>query len=229
MSAIGSAVARKPLARKLEQCEYGKMRHMATRVCIFGASVTWGAIDPKGGGWVDRLKRYWYESSEGEVQVFNLAIGGDDTEMLLRRIRVETEARKPSLTIIALGTGDSKYIGTPDHPQIPLEQFRKNLAELVVISQETAKRVVFVGLTPCDESKTMPVPWDPDGLEHYDNTHITLYDNAIREFCKREEIPYVDLWDIVALDELVDGIHPNAEGHRKIFEVMKEEVKIPEN
>ena len=229
MSAIGSSVARKPLARKLEQCECGRIRHMATRVCIFGASITWGAIDSKGGGWADRLKRYWYESTEGGIQVFNLGIGGADTEMLLQRIRVESEARKPSLTIIAIGNNDSKYIGTPDHPQVPLEQFQKNLAELVVISRETAKRVVFVGLMPCDESKTMPIPWDPDGLAHYDNTHMKLYDNAIREFCKREEIPYVDLWDVVALDELVDGIHPNAEGHRKIFEVVKEEVKIPEN
>lgn len=195
------------------------------RVCIFGASTVWGAVDPEAGGWADRLKKYLYESTRGDVLVHNLGISGDNTEGLLKRIEVECEARKPSLVLIAIGTNDSWYSGTPDKPSIALADFRRNLRELVKIGREFTEAIVFVGLMPCDEAKTMPIPWDPEGLICYDNVRLKAYDDAIRTFCEQEKLPYVDLWDALVPDELKDGLHPNSEGHRKLFEVIKDKIE----
>lgn len=195
------------------------------RVCIFGASITWGAIDPEGGGWADRLKRHWYKSTQGDINAFNLGIGGADTALLLKRYRVECEARNPGLIVIAIGANDSQYSLTLDKPRVALEDFRSNLRELVKLGREITSNIIFVGLMPCDESKTMPIPWDPDGVKCYDNARLKAYDEAIRAICEQEKLPYVDLWDVLASVDFEDGLHPNSEGHRKVYEAIKDKIE----
>ena len=65
---------------------------------FFGDSITYGEYDGVFGGWVDILKRYalqkFHEGNGDELILFNLGIGGETTEGLLKRIPHELAAKK---------------------------------------------------------------------------------------------------------------------------------------
>jgi lysophospholipase L1-like esterase len=82
--------------------------------------------------------------------------------------------------------------------------------------------VVYLGPTPCDEARTLPIPWAP---EFYHTLKLTKRNNdIIREECRRNKINFIDLfseWSKADYKKLLDdGIHPTAEGHQKIFKTV---------
>jgi lysophospholipase L1-like esterase len=72
-------------------------------------------------------------------------------------------------------------------------------------------------LKNCDESKTTPVPWIDI---YYTNENIKKYSEIMDEVCREENIPFLDVGTL-SNSEFDDGLHPNSEGHRKIFEKVR--------
>ena len=79
---------------------------MSKRICVFGASITWGAFDDKKGGWVNRLKLINFAQGNC-IDIHNLGISGNTTNELLERIDTELFARNPDLIIFSIGANDS--------------------------------------------------------------------------------------------------------------------------
>ncbi|MDD3284612.1 MAG: GDSL-type esterase/lipase family protein [Patescibacteria group bacterium] len=184
-------------------------------ICIYGASITWGASDSQCGGWAERLKSYCIENHD-DINVYNLGIPGNTTKDLLKRFESEAKIRKSDFAIFAIGTNDSSYIKSKDNPLVSLKEFNKNFLRLIKIAKKMKNKVVFVGLTRVDESKTMPVYWDD--RVYYDNENIEKYDTEIKNICSENKFDYVEMKNIVSLNDLDDGIHPNSQGHEKMFE-----------
>ncbi|MBF2709905.1 SGNH/GDSL hydrolase family protein [Flavobacterium soyangense] len=69
-----------------------------TNCLFFGDSITYGVYDGILGGWVDNLKKYCHwrycNDDSKEVSIFNMGIGGETTEGLIKRFDVEFVARK---------------------------------------------------------------------------------------------------------------------------------------
>ncbi|MCW8966211.1 MAG: hypothetical protein OQK82_05950 [Candidatus Pacearchaeota archaeon] len=56
------------------------------------------------------------------------------------------------------------------------------------------------------------------------------YENILKEICKKENIQFIPLFDLLKKEDLSDGMHPNTEGHKKIYEKVKQELnKILDN
>lgn len=80
---------------------------------FFGDSITYGEYDGVLGGWTDVLKRYFHsrfinENIE-ELNVFNLGIGGETTNGLVKRFSTEAAARTSpdqNLIFFAYGAND---------------------------------------------------------------------------------------------------------------------------
>ncbi len=66
----------------------------------------------------------------------------------------------------------------------------------------------------------MPIPWKAD--QYYATRRIEQYDDSIEQLCRKQEVLYVPLWDKIRTELLTDGLHPNSEGHRKIFEMVRD-------
>lgn len=188
--------------------------------CIFGDSIAWGALDA-GGGWADCLKDFVMEEHDGIV--YNLGVSGDDTNGVLKRFDIEASAREPDIAIFAVGINDSQRIAPQNENRVSLEQFRSNLKALVEKTREKGMRAVFVGLTRVIEEKTTPIPWKPD--VSYTNADIASYDAAIREVAEEMSASYIDVSAVLSASDILDGVHPNAEGHRILFEVIKEKIR----
>jgi len=193
---------------------------MSNIICIFGDSITWGAIDPENGGWVAQLRSY-FETNDYDISVYNQGISGDNTDDLLARFKVECKAREPQIIIFAIGVNDSQYIKTKDNPRVSLEKFQNNLIELINQAKNFSNKIAFIGLTKVEDEKLMPIPWSYEE-KFYDNDNVIKYNSVIERVSSEYDLPFLDLLDLLKLEDLDDGLHPNTEGHKKMFLKIKD-------
>ena len=201
------------------------------QILVFGASITQGLWD-KEGGWVNRLRKYLdslYLSGKlkEELFIFNLGISGNITEDLLRRIEFETKQRILSgiaLTIISIGLNDSQWINDKKIHRVQPQKFKQNIIKIFKIAKTYSKNVIFLGLTPIDESKVDPIPWDRD--RSYKNILIKQYNQLVEHICKESNVSFLDIFNkwmkIDYKKFLEDGVHPNSEGHQLIYSMVKD-------
>jgi len=194
-------------------------------ICAFGDSITWGALDTEKGGWVERLKAYLLESDN---DVYNLGVSGDKTPHILERFEIETKTRveegEDVILVFAVGINDSYFIQSKKDFMTPPENFKRNIQEIIERAQKISSKIIFVGLTPVDELKTSPIPWDTD--KFFKNENIEKYNEIIRSACRENKVHFIEIFNNWIKsdyrDMLEDGLHPNSEGHQKIFETVKD-------
>lgn len=190
-----------------------------TNICVFGASVTWGAWDHEIGGWVERLKVDL--GKEEEVQVFNLGISGANSTHLVDRFYMEAKHRNPDIIIFGIGANDALYLEQDGKPITNIKAFEKNLETLIEKSKKFTDKIVFLGMYEVDEKRTLPTTWGP----YYSNKVLSKYNDKIRQVCERKNIYYFDFKGILENTDLIDGIHPNKTGHKKIYKKIKDLIK----
>lgn len=202
------------------------------RILVFGDSITQGywAVEH---GWVDLVRRHFDSrqvtglKKNNEPSVFNLGVSADNSDNILVRFENEilartrpTHAEKPVI-ILQIGVNDSSLRG--DLPQTTPARYRKNLHSLAEKGKVLGSKVIFVGLSACDDSRTTPVAW---GEYYYRSETIKQYEQIMSEVAKAENIGFIPVFDIFAAElaknpELVpDGLHPNDEGHETIYKIV---------
>ena len=191
-------------------------------ICIFGDSIAWGAYDPEQGGWATRLRNY-LEKKNKDINVYNLSISGDTTYGLLKRLEIELQSRDPNIIVFAIGINDAKSIHPANTSHILLDEFKNNLNKLRKIANKFVDKIAFVGLTPVNEFKTKPISWNID--ISYENKNIKNFDGVINKFCEENGAKFISMDGIININDLDDGLHPNTEGHKKIFNKVRPEIE----
>jgi len=205
-----------------------------TRICVFGDSVAWGAWD-KEGGWVQRLRKFFDIKNLSDPNfyclVYNLGVSGNKTKDILKRFEFEIKQRleevEETIIIFAIGINDSYFLHNEDKLRTSVEDFRTNIQKIINAAKKFSIKIIFVGLTPVDESKTTPIPWDTN--KSYKNEFIQKYNEIIKSVCKENKIYFVEIFEQWVKSDykqlLEDGLHPNSNGHQKIFETVFEHLK----
>ena len=200
------------------------------RILVFGDSITYGAWDIRG-GWADRLKYFCMEreleNPKFDYSVYNLGISGDNTDNLLERFEFEIKQRlheeEEIIFIFAIGINDSQFICSKNNFSVLVDKFQKNINQFIEFSKKISFKAIFIGLTPVDEQKTNPIPWSND--KFYKNEYIEKYNNIIKSTCQEKQVCFVNMFsEFNKLDYkrlLEDRLHPNSEGHRKMFEIVR--------
>jgi lysophospholipase L1-like esterase len=189
------------------------------KILIFGDSITEGFYDNEKGGWVDRLKNSMIKEKD-DVSIYNLGISGDTTEDLLERFDTESKKREPDIIIFAIGINDSSYRESKKENKVPLERFKKNIKELKQRAESFTNKIFFIGITNITEELTTPVPWNLDAS--YLNKNIGEYNKALKDFCNENNILFLELYNLLNKNDLEDGLHPNPQGHEKIFKKVRD-------
>ncbi len=193
------------------------------RIICIGASSIQGRVDPEGGGWVGRLRK-WHESNSQHNVVYNLGISGETTADFLKRIKQECKPREPDLMIFSLSTNDSRRVGSANDPNdTPRPKYQRNIKKLIDIARGMAE-VVFVDVYPFDDSKTCPVPWDRE--KYYLLKDAQEYRDLAKATILSQNAPFLDIWsdwEKKDYQKLLceDGLHANGKGHQRIFESVK--------
>ena len=195
---------------------------MIKYICIFGASTTYGCWGREMNGWVNRLQAFLAQDKTKKRLVYNLGVSSDTTTDLLARFKNEAGARKPDIIIFSIGTNDSAYKKTKDNPWTSKKQFNSNWKKIIKQAKKFTKQIIFVNSTKIDESKTQPVLWDSN--IYYNNKNIKEYNALTKKIADDNNLLYIDIFNLLKEDDLDDGLHPNAQGHQKMFEQIKEQL-----
>ena len=196
------------------------MDYLKGNVCVFGDSISWGASDLESAGWVTQLLLYAQKNIEDETIIYNLGIPSENTSGLIKRLENESNARNPETIIIASGINDCHYKKSLGRRSIEIEEFEKNIYEIIRMSKKYTFKIVFVGLTSVNEKLTTPTIWSDD--EFFRNEDIKEYNYQLKEICSKEKIVFIDVIDLLTNEDLdsADGIHPNSQGHKKLFDYI---------
>jgi acyl-CoA thioesterase-1 len=129
-------------------------------------------------------------------RVINEGISGDTTTGGLARLDVVL-SNKPDVVILELGGNDGLR-------GLPLEVTRSNLEQMIVAIQKSGAKVLLAGIT-------LP--------PNYGQDYISRFEAIYRELASKYKtvlIPF--LLEGVATGEFMqpDGIHPTAEGNRRV-------------
>lgn len=190
-----------------------------TSICIFGDSTAWGAWDMEKGGWANRL---WFHVAEREsddyIEIYNCSVSGGTTDTILKRFELEAKIRNADAIIFQTGGNDASYEHTPNNYLVSPEQFKVNLENIIERAKKITANVIFMDLKNCDETRTMPVPWIDI---YYTNENMQKYNTLMETVCREHGIMFLDIQPLVN-EDFDDGLHPNARGHKKIFEQVRE-------
>jgi lysophospholipase L1-like esterase len=89
------------------------------------------------------------------------------------------------------------------------------------MAQKFSAKIMFLGLEPVDESRTDP--WKPN--KSYKMELIKKYNAVIKEVCTETNAHFIGNSPLLKQGNykhlLYDGLHPNTEGHKLIFEIVK--------
>lgn len=201
------------------------------RILVFGTSITFGAWDRKG-GWVERLKNFFIKKFLSDKNfrylVYNLGISGDTTEDLLERFEFEAKQRlkegEETIVIFEIGGNDSQFIHSQNSLRILPEKFRQNIQNLINLAKKFSSKIIFIGHSPVDETKTTPIPWNRD--KSYKNENVSKYNEIIKSVCQENNVYFIEIFEKLSKlgyqNLLEDGLHSNSKGHQKIFETIKD-------
>lgn len=192
---------------------------MKKRICIFGDSVVWGACIPKREAWADLLRNYLDEKFNYSVDLYNLGIDGNTSKDILQRFDVEAQARNPDVIICAVGANDSIFRKNNQF-DISESDFLQNLSDIFKKAKTYTEQILFVGLVKGSDAETIPLKRSTTG-KCYSKLAVKKYDEYIKLFAKQNNAPFVDVFTLLSDDDFDDGLHPNIQGHSKIFQAVK--------
>lgn len=139
-------------------------------------------------------------------------------------LRAETMDRKADAVVVFGGTNDyghgDAHFGETDSEDI--YTFCGAVNSLISKLERDFSKARIIFMTPLHRlNETQPS--QPDGKTLED------YVKAIRDICKKRNIPVIDLFEINPLDPrdevlVPDGLHPSDEGHKIMAEVIAEEL-----
>ncbi|WP_312557831.1 SGNH/GDSL hydrolase family protein [Empedobacter brevis] len=198
-----------------------------TNCLFFGDSITYGEYDGILGGYVDILKRYchaeFYQNNTNEINCFNLGIGGETTEGLIKRFEIEVQARySPDENLIFFLYGANDLAEKNNVELVSLADFEANLSQMISHAKEFTKNVYLISILPI--SKTV------DGInvperKFRTTQKIELYNQKLKELAAQNDAEFIDIFSSFNTNKEVflskDGVHPNEKGYGFIAENLK--------
>lgn len=194
-------------------------------IVCFGDSITRGESDAVHGGWADRLKtrciaRY-LEQGKNETCVFNLGIGGENSDSLRRRFSSELAARCDAderlFVLLAYGANDAALVA--GSYVVPVERYLDNLRFCAAETLRLKGTPLLLTITPVARAA--------DGIVNRNgrlrsNETISRYNDALRGAAAGMSAAVLDAHaEFMKLDLetlfVPDGVHPNTAGHEVLY------------
>lgn len=183
------------------------------RICFFGDSFTNGTGDDTCLGWVGRVCAEQRQRGV-DLTAYNLGVRRDTSGDILRRWRVESEARLPAgydrKLVFAFGNNDAASNDRGNGGRLDSRETHANAVAILSEARLFAPTLV-IGPLPVLETKE-------------ENLRVATVSKCLSEVCADLTTPYLDLmqrphnfWTIWRAEAVRgDGVHPNAEGYRLI-------------
>ncbi|AZA84262.1 peptidase [Chryseobacterium lactis] len=192
---------------------------------FFGDSITYGEYDGVFGGWVDILKRYalqkFHEGNGDELILFNLGIGGESTEGLLKRLPHDLSARNSQDgNLVFLGYGANDLAIKDGAHIVNPETFKNNIKAAIQQVKPFSNDIYLVSI--------LPVSQKIDGVvvgsgKLRTNEEVVVYNKILKDLAAEYALVYIDFHTAFLKDKefllSADGVHPNEKGYGMMAEI----------
>ncbi|ASW73157.1 peptidase [Chryseobacterium piperi] len=191
---------------------------------FFGDSITYGEYDGVFGGWVDILKRYAlqkFHEGSNEVIVYNLGIGGETTDGLIKRIPHELNARNSAegnFVFMAYGANDLAIKN--GSRMVTPEEFKANIQAAIQQAKQFTDDIYLVSILPFSKNV--------DGVQVASgklrtNDEVLVYNKILQDIAEEDSFTYIDFYTAFLEDKEIllsqDGVHPNEKGYGMMAEL----------
>ncbi len=182
------------------------------------------------GGWADLVKQGLHKKmySVGGVgekyEVYNFGKSGATIDFVARTFPEQLKEYGRGgkiITVVSVGGNNARAKGEPDSFVSTLEQYTKEMSELLDLLRKLSSNVISVGGGFYDETKTSPKLSPFDGEKSYfKNERKKQFEARSRQLCDERGITFVGVdvteeeWKEKYLSG--DGLHPNQEGYNLI-------------
>ena len=172
------------------------------------------------------------------VRVINAGVGGNSTQRARARFDRDVLAHDPDVVVIQFGINDSAvdvWKNPPaTEPRVPLDTYTENLRHFVRTLKQRDSQVILMTSNPLRWTdklrqlygKSPYIAADEDGF----NVLLKQYAQQTRIVALDESVTLIDIYDQFqkygavegqnVSDVLLDGMHPNTLGHRKVADAV---------
>lgn len=154
------------------------------------------------------------------VRVFNAGIGGNTTADGLKRFQADVLDHDPDFVVLMFGLNDSWIDRGKTDSRVSVDDYRRNLAEMIARLQARGTKVVLMTPNPAIRPQ-----YEPER-----NATLKPYVAVVRNLAAEHHLPLVDVYRHFAeLDQEVpdvnayftDAMHPNPAGQAQIAELLQ--------
>lgn len=201
---------------------------MGINYIIIGDSITYGIGDFESGGWTTMFKKYIVNKDDSKVcnnYVHVAAFPGATSTDILNKIDSILQSFNhkefTNTIILSIGVNDTQEFN--GNYKNSIEQYRTNIEKIAICVMNKGFNMIILGLTRIESDEKFL--WKPN--KYYDNEIISEYDKdlslilgydtELKEFCKNSRIKYIPMQEVLQKEDFIDGLHPNHNGHKKIF------------
>jgi sialidase-1 len=173
------------------------------------------------------------------LNVYNAGIGGNSTRNALARFDRDVLRHQPRVVVMQFGINDAAVDVWKDPPatgpRVPIAEYESNLRALVAAARAAQAKVILMTTNPVRWTSRLKEmygrpPYDPSAEDGFDAPVLAKYNDTVRKLAKELGTGLVDVRaafekhaekpdaDLDAL--LLDGMHPNDQGHAIVADLL---------
>lgn len=202
---------------------------MGTNYIVIGDSITYGIGDFESGGWATMFKKYIVNKDDSKVcnnyvhiAAFPGATSTDISNKIDSILQSFNHKEFTNTIILSIGVNDTQEFN--GNYKNSIEQYRTNIEKIAKCVMNKGFNMIILGLTRIESDENFL--WKPNKynnneiISEYDKdlSLILGYNAELKEFCKNSRIKYIPMQEVLQKEDFIDGLHPNHNGHKKIFE-----------
>jgi isoamyl acetate esterase len=222
------------------------------KIICFGDSITRGVSFVKGrlriikDNYPTFLEKLFSVNISEDIIVLNKGVFNDNSHLLLKRLEKDVLSEKPNYVLLNVGGNDCNFnwqevAESPNsnhEPIVSVQQYMENIKQMVTKMKQSNITPILITLPPLDPVRYYKFIADKygttishwisccGGIEHWHS----LYNLQLNKLIEQFNLPNIDVRTALkkegnATDFISDdGIHLNADGYRKMSEVIFEEM-----
>ena len=191
---------------------------MGINYIIIGDSIIYGIGDFESGGWATMFKNHIVNKDNSKECSNYVHIAGfpgaTSTDILNKMDSILGSFNHNEFIntiILSIGVNDTQQFN--DCQKVSIEQYKANIEKIIKYIMNKKFNLIILGLTRIESDEKFL--WKPS--KYYDNEIISDYDAELKKISNNNKIKYISMKDILKKEDFIDGLHPNHNGHKKIF------------